>query len=142
LAYADGSPGTAQLVLETGMVEWRRTLAPMLSEIDQGRFPLDLGQTMTKLADEWATAWVERPGHQNASKDAANKAAARQMFRLLAEHYRRGMRARISSTSAQQEDPSLRAIDLIAEAERQAENNVQAQFVMDNLVAQLAARGS
>jgi DNA polymerase III subunit delta' len=139
LSYAEGSPGTAELVLETGLVQWRRTLAPLLAEIEAGRFPIEMGSTMAKLAEEWAAAWVERPGNENASKDAANKAAARQMLRLVAEHYRQRLRAGAASGEGAQ--ASLRAIDLVAEAERQADFNVQCQFVMENLAAQLAGRG-
>jgi DNA polymerase III subunit delta' len=137
MQFAAGSPGTAELALETGLVQWRSTLAPMLAELEQGRFPIEMGQIMAKLADDWAAAWVDRPGNENASKDAANKAAARQMFRLIAEHYRHRLRRQADAGSP--DEMSLRAIDLVCEAERQAESNVQAQFVMENLAAQLSA---
>jgi DNA polymerase-3 subunit delta' len=132
LQFAAGSPGMAELVLETGIIRWRGDLAPMLAEVERGKFPIDLGTAMGKLADEWAAAWVERPGNENASKDAANKAAATHMFRLLAEHYRQRLRRA-------HDDKSLRAIDLIADAERQHDSNVQGLFVMENLAAQLSA---
>jgi hypothetical protein len=136
-SFAAGAPGMALLALETGLVEWRRTLAPMLAELDKGRFPIDLGPAMSKLADEWAAAWVDRPGNENASKDAANKAAARQLFRLLADHYRTRLRA--GAADVEKAARPLRAIDLIVEAERQADSNVAQQFVFENLAAQLAA---
>jgi DNA polymerase III subunit delta' len=131
LTYAEGSPGLAHLALTTGIVEWHRTLAPMLAEVDRGRFPLDLGPTMAKLADEWSQGWIDRPGNENASKEAANRAASRQMFRLVGGHYRRRLRETGGETAAA-------AIGLIGEAERQAETNVQATFVMEHLAAQLA----
>lgn len=139
LSFAQGSPGLAKLALETGLVEWHRTLTPLLAEIDRGAFPIDLGQTMAKLIDDWALAWVDGPGGQNASKDAANKAAARQMFRLIAEHYRARLRHAAGRPDGQpQMWKALTAIDLAAEAERQAASSVQPVFVMDSLLAQLA----
>jgi DNA polymerase-3 subunit delta' len=138
LSYAGGSPGAAALALSTGIVEWHRTLAPMLAEADRGRYTVDLGQIVAKLIDDWAVAWVEGPGGPNASKDAANKAAARQMFRLLSEHYRARLRTAAGKSDHQEvASRALAAIDLIAEAERQAEASVQSIFVMDNLFTQL-----
>jgi DNA polymerase III subunit delta' len=137
LSFAGGAPGAAELAVETGLVRWRRELAPLLSDLERGKFPIELGQLMAKLADEWAVAWVERPENLNASKDAANKAAQRHMFRLLAEHYRARLREAVRVGGGG--EAFLRAIDLIAEAERQMDFNVQGQFVMENLAAQLGA---
>lgn len=140
LSYAAGSPGAARLAVETGIAGWHATLAPMLAEVEHGRYPIDMGATMAKLVDEWATAWVERPGNENASKDAANKAAAKQMFRLLSEHFRGLLRR--ASGDAGRVQMALAAIDLVTDAERQADASVQALFVMDNLAAQLTALGA
>jgi DNA polymerase-3 subunit delta' len=137
LSFAEGSPGMATLALETGLVGWRRAIAPMLAEVERGRFPLGGGAAMAKLAEEWAQAWVDRPGHEGASKDAANKAAYRQLFRLLAHHYRGGLRAGGSGGAGGVERPLL-AIDLIQEAEGQVASNVAGEFVLENLTAQLA----
>lgn len=135
MAFAGGSPGAAKLAMETGIVGWYTALAPMLAEAERERYPLDLGATMAKLVDEWAAAWVARPGHEHSSKEAANKAAARQMFRLLAEHFRGILH---DAGAGPRLDMAIAAIDLVAEAERQADASVQAVFVMDNLAAQLA----
>lgn len=134
LAFSAGAPGVAKLAIDTGITAWYGTLAPMLAEAERGRYPLEMGATMAKLVDDWAVAWVERPGNESSSKEAANKAAARQMFRLLAEHYR-GM---LHTGGPAKQELALGAIDLVAEAERQADASVQAIFVMDNLAAQLA----
>jgi DNA polymerase III subunit delta' len=138
LSYAGGSPGSAMLAAQTGITGWHAALAPMLAEAERGKFPLDLGGTMAKLVDEWAAAWVERPGNEHSSKDAANKAAARLMFRLLSEHFRGVLHA---SPAGERAELALAAIDLVAEAERQADASVQALFVMDNLAAQLVGLG-
>jgi hypothetical protein len=116
LSFAGGSPGVAQLAVSTGITEWHKTLSPMLADVDRGKFSLDLGATMAKLIEEWATARVEAPGAEHASKDAANKAAAKQMFRLIGEHYRTRLRAAAGKGG---EERALAAIDLAVEAERQ-----------------------
>jgi DNA polymerase-3 subunit delta' len=137
MSFAGGSPGIARLAVATGLVEWHKTLAPLLADLDRGHYPVEMGQVMAKLADDWAAAWVEGPGGTNASKDAANTPAARQMFRLVTEHYRSRLRAAASKHDAAALNGSLRAIELIGEAERQADASVNAVFVMDNLAAQL-----
>jgi len=139
LAFAGGSPGVARLAIDTGITAWYATLAPMLADAERGHYPLEMGATMAKLVDDWAVAWVERPGHENSSKDAANKAAAKQMFRLLAEHFRGILHSAAPAAKGQARlVMALAAIDLVAEAERQADASVQSLFVMDNLAAQLA----
>ncbi|MEX2219179.1 MAG: DNA polymerase III subunit [Phycisphaerales bacterium] len=135
LSFAAGSPGTAKLALETGLVAWHRAVEPMLDELDRGRFPVDFGTVADTLADQWAEAWVK--GRENASKEAANRAAARQMLRLIAEHYRRAMRAGPGG-NAKGLERGARAVELVVGAERQAEGNVNLMFVLDNLGAQLA----
>lgn len=129
LLLAEGSPGRAAMVIETGLTQWWRELAPMLERTEQGRFAATLGATMAKLVDDWAKAWVD--SHDNASKDAANKAGAAHLFRLLAGRARRRL------ASAEQA-PALREIELIASAERQLRANVNIGLVFDNLAAQLA----
>lgn len=131
MAFADGSPGLLHLALTTGLKSWPGELGPRLAELDRGRYPADLGSVMAKLIDDWATEWVEAPENENASKDAASKAAARHLFRYLALHYRTYLRA-----TPDERWPA--AIDLITDAERQLEANVQPVFVLENLSAQIA----
>lgn len=130
LAFAGGSPGTAKLAMDTGLVAWHETLGPMLDDLDRARFPIDFGTVGAKLADDWAEAWVKQ--RENASKEAATRAAAAQVLRLIAEHYRAQMRGRTAERAA-------RAVELVREAEQQADSNVNLMFVLDNLGAQLNA---
>lgn len=140
IAFADGSPGAAKLALETGLTQWYQALAPMLAELDAGRFPIDLGTTIAKLIDDWAIAAVDRSGSDTASKDAANKAGARLMFRLLGDHFRQRLRAAANKGAPEVFlDRDLGAIDLIKEAERQFDSSVQGIFVFDNLAAGLVS---
>lgn len=129
--FADGSPGAAALAVGRGIVAWARELEPLLAEADRGRYSPALGAAMASLVEEWAKAQAEEREH--ASKDAANKAGAAWMLRLLGSRYRRQL--------AERPESALRAIELVAEAQRQAEASVQVPFVMENFAAQLAQRG-
>lgn len=138
LSFADGSPGAARLALDTGLLAWHVALSPMLAELDRGRFPIDLGTVAAKLADEWAEARISKPESGNASKEAASRAAARQLLRLLAEHYREHLRSVVRESDRTVLERAARSIELIQGAERQIESNVQLQFVLESLGAQLA----
>ncbi|MEO1129360.1 MAG: AAA family ATPase [Planctomycetota bacterium] len=137
--FAGGSPGRAVVAAETGLDAWAETLEPMLSQIETGRFSRDLGSTMAKLIDEWAKAWVKRGEKAGGrpSKEAANHLAARHLFTLLSEWARTGLRAAATGDAHDAMERSARAIDLIGLAESQMLSNVRADFVLDNLAAQL-----
>jgi DNA polymerase III subunit delta' len=134
--FAAGSPGVFLSAHEGGLYAWHRSIEPMLAALETGKFPLDLGATMAKLVDEWAVAWVE--AHENASKEAATKSGARKMFALVAEHYRSALRDAADKPDSPRTALALRAIELVREAEQQADTNVNLIMVMDNLAAQLA----
>jgi DNA polymerase-3 subunit delta' len=129
LALACGSPGTALLAVTTGMARWPGVLEPRLADLDAGRPIPDLGAAMADLVGQWATAWVEQ--HEGASKDAANKAGAAHMLRLLASRYARALGGDSPARAA-------RAIDAIGEAEANARSSVQLAFVFEDLAARLS----
>jgi DNA polymerase III subunit delta' len=129
LLVAEGAPGMASLAAKTGMGAWVGAIGPMLEDLDAGRPIPDLGRTMAALINDWAAAWVE--SHQGASKEAANKAGAGHMLRLLASHYRRAL-------LAGSHEGASRAIETIADMERTTQSNVQAQFTFEDLAAKLS----
>ncbi len=137
LRFSEGSPGTLKTVLTTGIVAWHERLAPMLHELSQGRFPSDLAPAMGKLADEWAQAWVD--ASEGASKDAANKSAARWVLRLLGDHASHRLRTIASGAKGGSIEEAARWVDAIAECERTIESNVPVAFAFENLVARLAS---
>lgn len=136
LRFAAGSPGRAQLAIDTGMHGWVRALDPMLDDAERGRPAPDLGATMHRLVDEWAADWVKR--HTNASKESANIAGARYLFSYLGER----SRARLARAVEQGNDPgdAQRAIEIIDDAGRQVASHVNLTLVMENLGAQLSVR--
>lgn len=131
LAFAAGSPGVYQAAAEGGLFGWAQRLEPLLEQADAGRYPLELGGVMAELVGSWAEAWVN--SHANASKEAANQAAADWLMRLLAQRYRERLRASPGP-------PSLAPIDALRRAESELDANVNMLFVMDHLAAELAAR--
>ncbi len=133
--FAAGSPGRAALALEGGLRAWSERLDPLLDSIESGRYTHELGPVMAKLVDEWAEGWVKE--HKNASKDAANKAGARHLFLLLSERVRRRVHAAAEKHPDDLES-ALRAVDLLAEAERHIDSNVNMALALENMVVQTA----
>ncbi len=134
--FSDGSPGIAQLASENRFYEWQVTLNPMLGELDDGRYPAQMGQTLGELVETFAKSWVDK--HDNASKDAANKDGVRHLLNLLAAHARK----RLGSCAQQSQDCDhwLGVIDLIRDAEQQMNSKVNVKLLLENLVAQWASQ--
>lgn len=137
-SFADGSPGRAELALNTGLYAWAMELEPLLDELDAGRFEPKLPGVMTGLIKDWADAWVK--AHPSASKEAANHAAAGHLFTILSQRSRRALR---DLASARGDDPDafereLGRIETIRAAEGHVRANVNMQIVMEHLAAELA----
>ncbi|MFG0258383.1 MAG: ATP-binding protein [Phycisphaerales bacterium JB043] len=133
-AFAAGSPGRVLLARDTGMLEWGPQLAPLLRDADRAVFNPKLGELLASLADDWAKQWVS--DHQNASKDAANKAACERLLAMLGERARRGLRRAIER--GDDPDPWLHAIDVLLQAQQQIGANVNIKLAMANAGAQLS----
>lgn len=134
IEFAAGSPGLALSAAEDDLAGWRQMLIPMLRELDQGKFPAELGETLGKLADAYAARRVKEG--DNESKQLANKDGAARVFMLLAAHARQ----RLHQAVERGDDPErwLRAVDRIREAEGDLFANVNLKLVMESLAVQLA----
>lgn len=137
LEYADGSPGDLLKSLATGIDRWRARIGPMLDRIDRGEPCAELGSAMAELIDAEAERLAK--ASPNASKEASNKVAADSMFRLVADHLRRGLRsAAVANPPADRPARArVKCLELLVEAERHVDSNVQAIFACSNLAAQL-----
>lgn len=131
-SFASGSPGELLIAHTGNLASWSRALEPLLTQCDSGKYAGALGPTMAKLVDEWAASVVEKD--KQASKDAANRAGAELMFRLLSQRARAQLRKNVGMP-----ERHLGAINSIREAERQLDAGVQAQFVMEWLSTQLSS---
>lgn len=136
--FAEGSPGVAAVALEYGFHHWQQTLDPLFQELEGGRFPVTMGDTLAALVSEFAEAWVKKHGAKHTSKDAANKDGARHLFTLLAAH----LRHRLEQACEAEADasPVIAAIESLREAEQQLESNVNLKMLLENLAAQWARR--
>lgn len=142
IKFACGSLGRALLAMTYHFDEWYTQVVPMVRDAVQGKPAPALGETMAKLVEAFAKAWVD--GHKGASKDAANKAGVRYMLGLLGELCRDGLRhaaGRLGDEAPGDEaDAKLRpwlvGVQLLQEAERQMESNVALALLLDNLAIQ------
>ncbi len=143
LRFAAGSPGAAEVAITNDLFAWDDALKDSLKLIEQGKFPIGLGETMSKLIDERAAAWVKQ--HPEASKDAANKQWARRMLGFLSEDMRARLRLRMQGKSAEavEQDVTaarlMNAIDAISAAEGHLALNVNMGLLLENLGAQMGA---
>ncbi|CAG0955613.1 DNA polymerase III subunit gamma/tau [Phycisphaerales bacterium] len=131
VAFAAGSPGMLAGAIRGGLPAWREQLGAMLEAAAEGRYSVALGPAMADLVDEWAKTWVEK--RENASKEAANKAGADWMLRLIAAS------ARGLMTSDRTRAAGVRWSDAIRSAESEIDANVNLLFVFEKLSSELAA---
>lgn len=134
--FADGSPGVALLAADYGLYQWHEAMQPLFAELDRGRFPASMGETMASLIDAFAVAWVKK--HKNASKDAANKHGTRLMLSMLAAHARQRLRESCKSGTCC--DEWIELADLLRAAEIQLYTNVNMKMLLENLAVQWHAK--
>ncbi|VAX41463.1 DNA polymerase III delta prime subunit, partial [hydrothermal vent metagenome] len=135
-AFAGGSPGVLRAIAETGLSGWHAELKPLLDRLHAGQGVIELGGLLAKLVDEAAAAAVA--GDARASKDVANRVAARRMFKLLGESFRGSMRRAAAVGRAEEAERAARCIGFVEVAERQVDSNVSMGLVFENLAAQCA----
>jgi DNA polymerase-3 subunit delta' len=135
---AEGSPGELLSALSMGLYAWYQTLTPMLRDAARGKYTLAMGPTFKSLIAEYAEA-VEK-ADKTASKDAANRAAAARIFRMISRFYRDQLRSGLPrNVDASYHDAACRAIDAVRQAERLIDAQVNLEFVGEWLSAELVA---
>jgi DNA polymerase-3 subunit delta' len=134
MKFAEGSPGIFNMAQQGGLYGWWRRLEPMLREMERGQYTVEMGGAMSEMVKGWAEAWVEN--HENASKEAANKAGADWMFRMLASYWRQRLAKAAPLGKA---GPYLAAIDAVRAAEPEIDANVNMDFVMEKLSSEMVA---
>ena len=132
-AMAEGSPGEAMRIINTGVLEWQDALERPLDDALRGGYVTSLAPTMANLIDAWATARTKE--NPDASKEAARHAATHLMIRAIAARLRHHVaRADNAPSAACHAD----ALERLHEAQRQIDSNVQPIFVIDAWLAGLA----
>ena len=140
VSFAAGSLGRAQLAVDYNLCEWAQLVLPALDAMAQGRYPTELGAQMAKCIGTFAENWTKK--NTNASKDAANRAAAGLLWSILTTH----AQARLTEV-AQTVDPAdvtdseaalepyIGVIDAVTTAERELDSNVNLGLICDHLVS-------
>lgn len=131
LDYCSGSPGQLILAKQTGISAWWPGLSGPIETVLRGKHSVELGGLMAQLVDEWAKAWVE--SHDNASKEAANRAGAAWMLKLVAWQ----LRARFTTPAVATR--AIAALDCVRRGEEQLDRNVSALFVFESIASGIAA---
>ncbi len=140
ITFADGSLGRAMLGGEYNLWTWAQAVDPPIDAMATGVYPTDLGARLAELIDTFAKQWVD--AHDNASKDAANRRAAKLMWSLIARRARQQL-ADVAAEAAAHEPaaaeqalcPWLGVIDALGQAERELASNVNMGLVTDHLVS-------
>ena len=137
LGFAAGSLGRAELAVQHDLAEWGRAVLPGLTNLAAGRAEGGLGPALENRIKAFAEAWVK--AHKQASKEAANKRAARLMFSLITGHAQRQLAAAAAGGDpAGAAAPWLAAIDAVSVAEARLAANVHLGLLCDGLVSDLA----
>lgn len=131
-----GAPGRVMLAATTGMVEWPVRFGPMLDDMLRGRFSPDFGEVAAGAIDDWAKRRVE--GDPNASKDAANRAAARALFGWVAQRW--GAELARAAGAPDRAESLAEAIELADQASEVVAQNVQAVFAAEWLASEATRR--
>ena len=137
-AVAGGSIGRAALAVSYGLGEWASLVEEELAEMEAGRPTGRLGAEMARCIDDFAQAWVKR--HANASKEAANRLGAEQMFSVLAEQARQRLHAQAGGDAEVWAD----AIEAMEQGQAMLSSNVNLSLVCDDVavrVAEVVGRG-
>ncbi len=135
LALAAGSPGGLVQVVAGGMVAWAQELEQLFRAAEAGDAVPELGPRMTDLVKAEATRQVGKD--KLASKEAANRRAASDMLRLVAERHRRQLRRQ--STDAPASARYASAIEAVHQTERMLASNVPLQHAFGLLAAELCS---
>ncbi len=126
LRLADGSPGMAELMLNTGVTEWPERLDGLAQEAVDGHDDGSLADACAKLASEWSEAWVK--AHPAVSKDAANRTAHGLALSVIATWARKKLR---------NNELGPEALEAIAACSRLLARDVQPKFAYEVLAERL-----
>ena len=130
--YAAGSPGAAVTSVALGLQSLHADLMPMIDQIERGVCPLAMSERMNDFAAEVADAAVKK--NENASKEAANRRATSVVFSVIGAEIVRRIRA--GADSPGQLEYWSKVPDVIAEAERNLQANVNQKLVLADFIAQ------
>jgi len=128
--FAAGSPGMAVRAVSEHLFEAWAALAPSMEALEQGRFDATLADRFAEFIDESAKRVVKE--NEQASKEAANRSAARLLLSMLGAHVRVRLREGAGIERWVEAADELRRVDERLRA------NINLKHVLAHLVAQWA----
>ncbi|MFN0011262.1 MAG: ATP-binding protein [Phycisphaerales bacterium] len=134
-ALAAGSPGAALLAIDNHLLDWQRTLAPLLAKLSAGQRAATLGTAMTKLVEEQVATTMDAA--PETSKEAANRLWTGRMLAFVARWAQQDLRAAAKSPQSVSPARALHAVDLLNSAQDQIDFNVRFSDTLENLAVQL-----
>ncbi len=134
-AFAAGSPGAAVLAIDNHLLDWQRTLAPLLAKLSAGQRAATLGTAMTKLVEEQVATTMDAA--PETSKEAANRLWTGRMLAFVARWVQRELRTATTAPDTAKAARALRAVDLLTQAQDQIDFNVRFSDTLENLAVQL-----
>ncbi|MEX0885485.1 MAG: DNA polymerase III subunit [Phycisphaeraceae bacterium] len=138
-AVASGSIGRAAMAAAYGLGEWVDVIDRQLADMAAAKPSGTLGGAMAERIDGFAQTWVKR--HANASKEAANRLGAEQLFAVLAGYARQrlhGAAGRADGADADELERWVAVIDAVQEARGMLDANVNLALVCDDLALRVA----
>ncbi len=133
LEFSQGAPGVVAAARQAGLYAWHQTMLPLLQQMMKGKYILEFSAAAHQLLDTYSTTWVD--DHENASKEAANRAGANWLFRIVSDVLRKQLR---NAKAHSQIESTLVAIQLVRDAEMQLASNVQQAAALDSMGAEIA----
>jgi len=124
---ADGAPGMARLMHQSGATGWGERLGPLLDAAADARDGGELADACVELASDWAQSWVK--AHPAASKESANRTAHGLVLRVVAAWGRRRLWSGVDGPEA---------IEALADCHDLLERDVHPRFAYETLAGRLA----
>ncbi len=134
--FGEGSPGRVKEAIETGLIAWHERIGGLLERLLAGQYPIEFGQSMASMVDEWASARVAGDARQ--SKEAGNKAGADRMLALIGEILRIKVAQAAAAGDGHTMEQHAQRIDALERARGRLFANVPGQMVFEALAAELA----
>ena len=133
MRFAEGSPGRVKASIDEGLHAWFESLAPMIDQLMDGRFPDALASEMTRVIEESATA--AEKADSSTSKEAAGQRATRLLVSMIGFQLREQLHRSIDDQARCERLAG--AVEVLVRAEQQIASNVNRKLALSGLASNL-----
>ena len=131
--FAEGSPGRVRASIDEDLYAWHASLAPMIDQLMEGRFPESLSSEMSRVIDESATA--AEKADSSTSKEAAGQRATRLLVSMIGFQLREQLHQSINDEVHSERIAA--AVEVLVKAEEQIASNVNRKLALAGLASNL-----